>query len=400
MQDTTPLWKSQTYFMDMLQNLFPISDFLYLLQLEEYETKRYLRLLPRFFWRRNLQKRGQLVWTKRIKITALVTLPFNFFLFPLTPLWIGLANAILNPYFESIKTGIQKKASQKFKTEGKNTKVILITGSFGKTTTKNYIYELIRYNYKTQMIPGNINTVTGIANWINTNFDKTAQVLVAEADPYYIGEIKKVCEIIPPDIAIITYIGDQHLERLGSRENLESALKEIFEYAKPNTIKINDLKSNLDYALEVARVLEIPKDIIKDSVKKLNKPDRRGDIKLMNNFEVIDESYNISFSTAKSTIENAVKIAKSKKKKLIVITAGIPELGEENKDSNKELGKLLTEKADKVILLKSILYKEVLNDSDKFLLASDLSEAFKALEEFSPKEYIVLLEPELNDLYY
>lgn len=391
----------------MLQNIFPISDFLYLLQLEEYETKRYLRLLPRFFWRRNLQKRGQLVWTKRIKITALVTLPFNFFLFPLTPLWIGLANAILNPYFESIKTGIQKKASQKFKTEGKNlpagkagTKVILITGSFGKTTTKNYIYELIRYNYKTQMIPGNINTVTGIANWINTNFDKTAQVLVAEADPYYIGEIKKVCEIIPPDIAIITYIGDQHLERLGSRENLESALKEIFEYAKPNAVKIQNLESNLDYALEVAKVLEIPKDIIKDTIKKLTKPDRRGDIKIMNNFEVIDESYNISFSTAKSTIENAVKIAKSKKKKLIVITAGIPELGEENKDSNKELGKLLTEKADKVILLKSILYKEVLNDSDKFLLASDLSEAFKVLEEFSPKEYIVLLEPELNDLYY
>jgi UDP-N-acetylmuramyl pentapeptide synthase len=386
--------------MHMLKNLFPVSEFLYLLQLEEYETRRYFRLLPRFFWRRNLQKRGQLVWTKRIKITELFTLPFNILLFPLTPIWIGMANAILNPYFESIKIKIHKRATKRFIKAGKNTKVILITGSFGKTTTKNYIHELIKYNYKTQMIPGNINTVTGIANWINTDFNNTTQILVAEADPYYIGEIKKVCEIIPPDIAIITYIGDQHLERLGSRENLKVALKEIFEYAKPNAVKIKNLKSNLDYALEVAKVLDIPKDIVKDTVRNLSKPDRRGNIKIMNNFEVIDQSYNISETTAKNAIDEATLISKQKKKDLIVITAGIPELGEENKNANENLGSYLVKKADKIILLKSVLYTEVMNSSDKFLLASDLEEAWKILENFDPKKNIILILPELNDLYY
>lgn len=388
----------------MYKILFPISDFLYLLQLEEYETKRYFSLLNRFFWRRNLQKRGKLVWTKRIKITFAVSILPSIILFLLTPVWVGLANAFLGIFSELAKNSIYIKASSKFKKS--NTKVIMIAGSFGKTTTKNYINELIKYNYKTQMIPGNINTLTGIANWLNNNFDKTAEVLVAEVDPYYVGEIREACKIIPPDIAILTYVGDQHLERLGSKKNLKIALEEVFKYSKPNAIKIKNKKSNLDYALEVAKILKIPKDIIIDTVKKLSRPDRRGDIKMVNSFELIDHSYNISESTAINAIGEAVKIAKHKSKSLIAITAGIPELGEENKDANINLGKVLSKKADKIILLKSVFYTEVLEGLDSRLrgndvaFADDLTEAWKILEDYDPKKNIILMFPELNDLYY
>lgn len=380
--------------------IFPISDFLYILQLEEYETTRYFNRLKYFFWKRNLQKRGKLVWTKRVKITTAIALSLCIILFPLTPLWIGVVNWLLTPYFEKIKLNIQKQASEYFANKNKCTKVIAIAGSYGKTTTKNYIYELVRYNYKTQMIPGNINTPTGIADWILHNFDPTSDLLIVEVDTYFVGEIKRSLTITPPDIAILTNIGDQHLDRLGTKQNLEKALIEVFEYAKPGAIKIKDKKSNLEYALEVARVLNIPKDIIDDTIKKLSKPDRRGDIKMINNFEVIDESYNISESTAKLGIDNALKLSKSKHKKLIVITAGIPELGEENNDGNKNLGKYLEDKVYKVILLKSILYKQVLNKSDKFILANDLTQAWKILENYDPKKYLILLQPELNDLYY
>lgn len=384
----------------MINKIFPIVDFLYLLQLEGYETKRYAKTARRFFFRRNLQKRERLVWTKRVKITALVALPFSIVIFPLIPLWVGLSNLILSPYFESVKKKIQKKAAQKFVRDGKHTKVVMIAGSFGKTTTKNYIYELVRYNYKTQMIPGNINTLTGIANWINENFSKDAEILIAEVDPYYVGEIKAACSIIPPDISVLTNIGDQHLERLGSKKNLKIALEEVFKFAKPGAIKIRNKKSNLNYALEVAKALNIPKDIIADTVKKLSKPDRRGDVKNINNFEVIDQSYNISETTAIFNIDNALALAKRKRKKLIVITAGIPELGEENKDANMNLGKYLSKKADKIFLLKSIFYKDVLQESNKFLLAKNLNETWKILEGFDPKEYLILMLPELNDLYY
>ena len=164
--------------MDLFKNLFPIPDFLYLLQLEEYESKRYFRLLPRFFFRRNFQKRGKLVYTKRLKITLIFALTFCI-IFPLIPIWIGLANLILSPYFEKVKLNIQRKASKYFAENFKG-KVIAIAGSYGKTTTKNYIYQLVRFNYKAQMIPGNINTPTGIANWVLKNLDKSAEVLIVE----------------------------------------------------------------------------------------------------------------------------------------------------------------------------------------------------------------------------
>src|SRR3989344_7165894 len=99
------IWKSQIYLLVMskiISKIYPIPDFLYLLQLEEYESRRYFRLLPRFFFRRKLQKRGKLVYTKRAKITLILALPFCI-IFPLVPIWIGLANLVLTPYFENIK---------------------------------------------------------------------------------------------------------------------------------------------------------------------------------------------------------------------------------------------------------------------------------------------------------
>lgn len=254
------------------------------------------------------------------------------------------------------------------------------------------------------MIPGNINTLTGIANWLNNNFDANSEILIAEVDPYYVGEIKQACKIIPPDIAILTNVGDQHLERLKTKANLKKALLEVFKYSKPNTLKIKNLKSNLDYALQVAKHLDIPKDIIADTVKKLKTPDRRGDIKKINNFEVIDQSYNISETTAKFNIDKARKLSKSKNKKLIVITAGIPELGEENKDANINLGKYLANKADKIILLKSVFYTDILSSflrrQESIQVANDLNEAWKILGDYDPEKYIILMLPELNDLYY
>lgn len=386
--------------MDLLKTIFPISDFLYLLQLEEYETKRYFRLLPRFFFRRNFQKRGKLVYTKRIKITRLLVLPLSI-IFPFIPIWVGLANLLLTPYFENIKLNIQKKAAKYFSENFKG-KVVAIAGSFGKTTTKNYIYELIRFNYKTQMIPGNINTPTGIANWILSNLQRNTEILIVEMDTYFLGEIARSCKIAPPDIAILTNTHDQHLERLGSRKNWKKALNEVFEYAKPKAIKIAGKKSNLQYALEVAKILNIPKDIVTDTTKKLHKPDRRGDIKDIHGFETLDESYNISETTARLELENALKLARIKNKKLIVITGGIPELGKENKKANINYGKLLSKHETEVVLLKTILHNDILKGlSNKPILANSMADSWIIIKKkYNPKNYLVLMQPELGDSYY
>jgi len=386
--------------MEVLKNLYPISDFLYILQLEEYENKRYFKSSARLFWRRNLQKRGKLVNTKRIKLTRFMSMPLCL-VFPfLTPLWIGIVNLILTPYFDHIKRSIRLKAKKFFSKYLVNTKVVVVAGSYGKTTTKNYIFDLVKYNYKTQMIPGNINTPTGIANWILSEFDPATELLIAEVDTYFVGEIRQSMSILPADIAVLTNIADQHLERFGSKKKLEKALMEVFEYSKRNAIKISGKSSNSDYAIEVAKNLDIPVDIIEDTVKSFKKPDRRGDVKIINGYSVVDNSYNISFETAIAAIDSSLLLAKKNKQKLVVILSGIPELGVENSDSNKKLGRYLVNKADHVILLKSILHNEVFVESNKFILAENLKEAWSKISLFGPKNHLILMFPELNDLYY
>lgn len=386
--------------MELLKILFPISDFLYVLQLEEYEIERYFRSAWRLFWRRNIEKRGKLVYTKRIKYTLIISLPFCLVVPIFTPIWIGLSNLILSPYFWLVKNRLRYIAKKHFKIHGLNTKVIAIAGSFGKTTTKNYIYELVKYNYRTQMIPGNINTPTGIANWILTKYEPSSQLLIVEVDTYYIGEIAKSLSITPPDIAVLTNIGDQHLERFGTKDKLKTALNEVFDYAKPGAVKISSKDENIGYAVEVARVLGVPSDIIRDTVNNLEKPDRRGDLKSINGYKVVDHSYNISYSTAMKAIDDSLAMAKKLNMKLIVVVAGIPELGKENLDSNLKLGQHLNKVADRVILLKSILHKSVLVKSSKFVLVNNMSEVWEEIGTHDHRKNLVLLFPELNDLYY
>lgn len=432
--------------------IFPFSDFLFILQKEEYSTKRLIRWIPKFFFRRNIQNREKLVLTKRVKITLSITLFIwlsatiflsiykSIYIIPiqclLIPIYVLLGNLILTPWFETIKRRIEKKARERI-AGMPNLKIITVAGSYGKTTTKNFIYQLIKESFKTQMIPGNINTPIGIAVWINENINTSTEILITEVDAYKIGEIKRSCLIIPSDIAIITNIGDQHLERLGNVKNLAKALSETFQYSKPNAklistkevfdkisiyqgdrknieirtnnrIKLSQSylsesnKINLNFALVVANELAIPIRFINSAIKTLELPENRQRLSTLLGFEVLDDSYNISFSTAIAGINEAKKLALSKSKKLLVITAGIPELSKKNRGKNEELGKYLAANADTIIILKSMFWKEVARgaNSNCSIFPSLKDFLLNNINEYDPKEWFILLQPELHDLYY
>lgn len=436
---------------------FPYSDFLYILQQEEYSSVRFIYWLPRFFFKRNIQVRDTLKYTKRVKgtlglavllhvlkVLVLLSLGLTIFI-PFTllfvPIYVLVSNYALTSYYNSIKSNIRSSAEEKLKKQP-NIKVITVAGSYGKTTVKNFLQQIIKYSYKTQMIPGNINTPAGIANWINKELSPDTEVLISEVDSFEIGEIAKSTKILRPDIAIITNIGDQHLVRFGNRENLACALSETFVYSKEKAklistkevfemierssendsreeIAIDDydidhldvvanlsasIKTNLMFALQVARVLNIPERFIDDALTRLTLPDRRQ--KLTDNilgFQGIDDSYNISFSTALAGIQEARKQADKNKRKLLVITAGIPELSDENIDKNIELGKVLSKNADHVIVLKSILHEDVvcgLKESSFEIIDSFKKLVDTELSKFNKDDWFLLLQPELNDLYY
>jgi UDP-N-acetylmuramoyl-tripeptide--D-alanyl-D-alanine ligase len=416
--------------------LFPFTDFLYILQLEEYETKRYLKWLPRFFFRRNIQVRDRLVLTKRVQLILIMSvllwvISFLYFgrswLIPIwlicIPLFVLVANVLSTPYFEYMKGKIRKRAAQMMKAFPTLT-IVIVAGSLGKTTVKNYIYQLVCFNYRTQMIPGNINTAAGIAEWLLNKFQSRTQLLIVEADTYGDHEIEKICQMVPPHIAVLTNIGDQHLERFKSKRNLRDALVEVFTCARPDAILVTTFETgkqiasmaklagrtlhttpddNAALASDVAEYLNIPQTYIKDSLQKLELPDRRQKLTEMFGYEAIDDSYNISFTSALRGVDRARRQADLKGKKLLVITAGIPELSAENSDKNRELGRSLKNKADFVLILGSIFAKEIaygVGDSAQYEIVASLADLVIQKNTWDTSEWLLLMQPELTDLYY
>jgi UDP-N-acetylmuramoyl-tripeptide--D-alanyl-D-alanine ligase len=111
--------------------------------------------------------------------------------------------------------------------------VIGITGSNGKTTTKELIFSVLATKFNTIATSGNLNNHIGVPLTI-LRADKNTEVLIVEMGANHIGEIARLCAIARPDHAIITNIGIAHLEGFGSPEGIRIAKKELYDYVGSN----------------------------------------------------------------------------------------------------------------------------------------------------------------------
>src|SRR5699024_4072048 len=107
-----------------------------------------------------------------------------------------------------------------------NPVVIGITGSNGKTTTKDLVRQVVQPSFRTHYTYGNLNNHIGLPLTI-LDMDPTTQVLILEIGMNRFGEIERLSKIAKPDYAIITNIGESHIEFLGSREGIAQAKLEI-----------------------------------------------------------------------------------------------------------------------------------------------------------------------------
>lgn len=111
--------------------------------------------------------------------------------------------------------------------------VIGVTGSNGKTTTKDLIKSVVNTSYKTAATQGNLNNHIGLPLTVLAMQPDT-EVLVLEMGMSQFGEIKLLSEIAEPDYTVITNIGESHIENLGSRQGIAKAKLEIIEGMKSN----------------------------------------------------------------------------------------------------------------------------------------------------------------------
>jgi UDP-N-acetylmuramoyl-tripeptide--D-alanyl-D-alanine ligase len=119
-----------------------------------------------------------------------------------------------------------------------NPKVVAITGSSGKTTTKEFVYSVLKQKYRTVKSKLNHNNEIGLCQTI-LSMDETTEYLVLEMGMRGLGEIELLSECAAPDIAIITNIGPAHIGRLGSMENIARAKCEIIKFLNPNGLLIS-----------------------------------------------------------------------------------------------------------------------------------------------------------------
>ena len=108
-------------------------------------------------------------------------------------------------------------------------KVIGITGSYGKTSTKYILHQILSQKYKTLMTPDSYNTPMGVCKVIRGDLLPEHEIFIVEMGAYKRGDIRELCRLAPPDIGILTAVGPQHLERFKSIDNIALGKYELIE---------------------------------------------------------------------------------------------------------------------------------------------------------------------------
>jgi UDP-N-acetylmuramoyl-tripeptide--D-alanyl-D-alanine ligase len=185
---------------------------------------------------------------------------FNFqtYLFIIFPLLLIFAPVIILVGFHLIEYGamffkrrtIEKALHQREKFP--NLKVIGITGSFGKTSVKHFLYHFLSYKYgssATVQTEGNINTQIGIAQTILNKISGKTKFFICEMGAYRLGEISQSSFLAKPQVGILTGINDQHLSLFGSRENIISAKYELIESLPKQGLAVFNGDNERSYSL-------------------------------------------------------------------------------------------------------------------------------------------------------
>ncbi len=328
----------------------------------------------------------------------------------LNTLVVFIANIINKPIEKLVYFYYKNKAKRRLRSMN-NLKVIGITGSYGKTSSKNILSDILNVKYNAFATPKNLNTDYGLMMAINNHLDIFTDVFIAEMGAYVRGEIKALCDFVKPKYGILTTIGTAHLESFGSEENIVKAKFELIEslpsdgfailnaddpkqvsYKLKNKVKtiwigINnsdaDVKAvNIEYTYKgtnfdvtfkkdkntyhfetkllgehnvynilagIACGMEfgISLDELVEAVKLIRPIEHRLELKKIGNFYQIDDAYNSNPIGAK----NACRVLEMMKGIKIVVTPGMVELGEKEEFYNKQFGEEIAFVADYAILI-------------------------------------------------
>ncbi|MCK5294077.1 MAG: UDP-N-acetylmuramoyl-tripeptide--D-alanyl-D-alanine ligase, partial [Arcobacteraceae bacterium] len=217
----------------------PIALF-YLLDTTYFMVYFYLLYLTSFLlWNKNLTK--SLILTSRVKRFLIILLSIVFiidglcFLTPscsygvFIPLFLtwGITTALEKMFFLSFK----HKAKQRLQTI-RDLNVVAITASYGKTSIKNYLYQVLEKKFNVYMTPRSVNTIGGLCKDVNDDLPLDTQIYIAEAGARQTGDIEEITNFLEPQYVIIGSVGEQHIEYFKTLDNIIHTKMEILKSPK------------------------------------------------------------------------------------------------------------------------------------------------------------------------
>ena len=327
----------------------------------------------------------------------------------LMPFFIFIAALLTKPIENYVHLHFIKQAKQKLANIPDLT-VIGITGSYGKTSTKFMIRDLLSERYSVCATPASYNTPMGICKVINNDLQAHHQVLILEMGARYQGNINELCDIAEPNIAVVTNVGIAHLETFGSQDAIAETKSAIVKRTKSGgkailnandkrvskmanlrddleitmvgiddgDIQAKDIKysekgmsftvmdgdtsetfemkllgkhnvQNMLLAIGVARSLGLRMKTMALAAGRMEAVEHRLELKKQGGITIIDDAFNSNPVGAKNAVEILSQFNTGRR---IIITPGMIELGKLQEEKNREFGQQIGEaKLDLVILV-------------------------------------------------
>jgi UDP-N-acetylmuramoyl-tripeptide--D-alanyl-D-alanine ligase len=388
--------------------LIPVRQ-LHYLQAENYNLKRFFRLVSQSYWSRG---GTDVVWTPKLALFVLVAAAFQLSMLAVTPFALGvvaffatwfvyfaflaLAVVLLSPFDRVARTVIIGRAHAKLKRFPGLT-IVAVAGSYGKTTMKEVLRTVMSEKFSVVATPENVNTPLGISRVIMKDISARTEVFVVEMGEHYPGDLRALTRLAPPVITVLTGINEAHLERFGTKEKLVVGLFEAVEgtqsdglvvlnaddtrvvecyerhlggreaafysahghplssYPIDPTFAISLLGGYAPGIAVAARIvgerLGMNSEGIRAGLAKVKPvPHRLEPIETPHGVLVIDDSYNGNPDGARYAIEALSRFADRRK---VYVTPGLVESGVSAEAIHREIGRLLAPVADIVILIEN-----------------------------------------------
>lgn len=377
----------------------------------------------------NKKYKKPVVFTKRVWrlyianwVASIAIIIATYFINPGYMLPIGLLIAALS-YILTMGTNwllkpVEQAINQSFVDDAKrilsqmpDMKIIGITGSYGKTSTKHYLNRILSEKYDVLMTPGSFNTPMGVVRTVREQLKPYNNLFIVEMGAKNIGDIKEICDLVHPSMGIITAVGPQHLESFKTIENVQCTKFELadalpsdglivvnndFPYVANREVtnveckrygvshpekadyKATDIEytphgtkfiiegdgrsielstklvgecniSNLMAAVIMAMRLDVPEDKIKYAVSKIEQVEHRLNMKkTAAGITIIDDAFNSNPDGSKMALD---VLSMMKGGKRIVITPGMIELGDKQEEYNKIFGEHIVDCCDVAIIV-------------------------------------------------